>query len=184
MNTDPGLSQQIADRINCYGISDWLRLLAGELNMLPHDLIPIQATVRHEVECNGLCLRFHHPHAGHVTVADPQRWEMAEAKFNLLPGERGTWREALPYDLDPEAETPESAQQKLSDETSPISSSAIPRGDRRIAYFMDDARVVELTFRAGMVGLERVYIVRLGSAQDYANVSNAPSNSEPSSPIF
>ena len=38
--------------------------------------------------------------------------------------------------------------------------------------YQDDARVAELTFRVGMVGLERVYIVRLGSAQYYADVSN------------
>lgn len=180
MNTGPSLSQQIADRINCYGISDWLRVLAGEMNMLPHDLIPIQATTRHEVECNGLCLRFHHTHAGHVTVADPQRWEMVEAKFSLLQGERSAWQGVLPFNLDAEAETPESAKQKLSDETSPISSSAIPHSGWRMSYFLDDARVVELTFRVGMVGLDRIYIVRLGSAQDYTNVSNVPSNFETS----
>ena len=32
-------------------------------------------------------------------------------------------------------------------------------------------RYCPLTFRAGMVGLERIHIVRLGSAQDYADVS-------------
>ena len=40
-----------------------------------------------------------------------------------------------------------------------------------MSYFLDEARVVELTFRAGMIGLERIHIVRLGSAQDYADVS-------------
>ena len=170
---DKMLADALCTRINCYSLGAWLAELAHHLDVPLSALLPVPPLPRHEftVPRRGLHLVFAHPHAGHVDVGDPERWELTEAKFFFLPGEPGVWRDAAPFALDPGTETPASAKQKLSDETSGLSSRAIAQGDRRMSYFLDDARVVELTFRAGMVGLERIHIVRLGSAQDYADVS-------------
>lgn len=166
-------AQEIAERINCHGIGAWLAELAHGLDVPLPALLPEPPLTQHasSVPSRGLHLVLTHPHAGHVDVGDPERWELTEATFFFLPGEAGVWRDALPFNLDAQTETPASAQAKLGDDTSGLSPRALVQGDRRMSYFLDDARVVELTFRADMVGLERLHIVRLGSAQDYADVS-------------
>ena len=132
--TGNGRAQQIADHINCHGISTWLAELALGLDMPLPALLPEPPLSRHKfaVPGRGLHLVLAHPHAGHVEVGDPERWELTEAKFFFLPGEPGVWCAALPFDLDAQTETPESAKQKLSDETSGLSARAIAHGDRRI----------------------------------------------------
>ena len=42
-------SNQIAERINCYGLTPWLRQLAAWLNTIPHGLIPIVPVDRLEI---------------------------------------------------------------------------------------------------------------------------------------
>ena len=69
----------------------------------------------------------------------------------------------LPFQLDPAAETPASARPKLSQDTVGGEADRVARGDRRVSYFMFDATVIEVTFRAGMIGIEQVLAARLGS---------------------
>ena len=155
--------QEIADRINRYGIADWLRLLAASLGKNFHDLIPIAPVARHEIELPewGLTLILSHPHAGHIDAGAPDRWVLESARFNPLAA-------ALPFELDARNETPDSAKAKLSDDT--VAGNIIA-GDARISYFLDDARVVELTFASGLKGLTSVQVVRLGGAMEFDRVA-------------
>lgn len=160
-------SQEIADRINCHGIASWLRQLAAALDKSFHDLVPIAPAARHEIDISewGITLTLSHPHAGHVEIGDPNRWVLESARFHPLA--------ALPFDLDARNETPDSAKAKLSDDTVAGNSTA---GDLRISYFLDDARVVELTFVPGMKGLANVLVVRLGTGMEYPNAESEALN--------
>ena len=152
-------SNQIAERINCYGLADWLRQLAAWLNTTPHGLIPVAPVDRLEIDLpeRGLHLIFNHPHAGNTAIADFDRWVLEQAIF--YPSA------ALPFGLDAQVETSASAQAKLGDDSAGGSPRNIAAGDRRISCFLDDARVVELSFGPQMTGLTRVWLVRLGRAQ-------------------
>lgn len=168
-------AQQIADRINRYGIGRWLAALAENLDVSFSALAPECPSAKYTFTAprKGLQIVLTHPHADHVDIGDPERWQLTAAKFYLLKGEFGVWNNTLPFDLNSESETPNSAKNKLSNDTSGFAFQTIARGDRRISYFLDDARVVELTFRFGMVGLECVHVVRLGSAQFYDEADNS-----------
>jgi len=155
----------IAERINCYGIADWLRLLADWLGRTPHELIPVEAAEQVVVDApeRGLKLVFRHPHAGYAEVADANRWILERAVFNPMTA-------ALPFGLDGREETPESAKGKLGDDTSWGSARDIAKKDFRVSHFLADGRVVELTFSPTLQGLANVLLVRLGREMDYREV--------------
>ena len=157
---DADWSNTIATRVNCYGVADWLRLLAGWLEVNPHRLIPVNPASKLTVEVpdRGLQLLLRHPHAGLALVADPDRWVLEQAIFRPPDA-------TLPFGLDAKTETPDSAQAKLSDE---VIGPAL--GDSRASYFLDDGRVVELTFGENLIGVTRVWIVRLGQEVSYADL--------------
>lgn len=159
--------QEIADRINCRGIAGWLRLFAAALGKNFHDLVPIAPAARHEIDIPewGLTLVLSHPHAGHVDAGDPDRWVLESARFHPPAA-------ALPFGLDALNETPDSAKAKLSDDIVVGDSTA---GDRRVSCFLDDARVVELSFAPGLKGLTGVQVVRLGAGMEYVDKENNPS---------
>jgi hypothetical protein len=165
----------LAERVNRHGIAEWLHAFALWLGKTVGELTPAHPQARHQVVAAryGLILQMRHPHAGHVSECDPQRWVIYDAKFNLIrraapnPNAQpfGIWSAPLPYALDAEHETPASAQVKLTDNLVGGGWQAIAGGDRRIAYFLPQAIAVELTFRTGMTGLEMLAITGLGREQ-------------------
>lgn len=71
-----------------------------------------------------------------------------------------------PFGLSARTETPESARVKLSDDVVGGRTADFQEGDLRITHFLDDGRAVEVRFLPGMVGFDRVWIVRMGAAMD------------------
>ncbi len=160
MNVATNLSEQIAVRVNCHGIGDWLSWLAVSHGKTFYDLFPIAAAAQHEIPLpqRGVTLVLRHPHAGDAEMADPERWILESAIFDPLTA-------SLPFGLDARSETPDTAKAKLSGD--------IVVRDLRVSYFLPDARVVELTFTPGLKGLTGVQVVRLGAEMEYADEENS-----------
>lgn len=159
------LADALCQRINCRNIGVWLLELAATLELPPVALMPEPPVARHDIVVphRGLRLVLTHPHAGDVDVGDPDRWLITEAQFGLSGQFDANWREALPFGLDATSETPETIVTKLGSEADGLSKKALAAGDRRQSYFMDDALVVEVTWKPELKGLERIWIVRLGA---------------------
>lgn len=156
------LADNIAQRLNCRQIGDWLNALALTFAQPISALLPIPAAENHIFNTNGLKLTLSHPHAGHVEAGDPDRWLITDAKFDVLGQSGARWDYPLPYSLNALSETPASAQQKLGDNTTEVSARDLARGDRRQSFFLDNALVIEIVWRPELRGIERITLVRLG----------------------
>jgi hypothetical protein len=171
--------QQMADRANCWGMADWLQKLAVLLRLPANELTPINATsipaASSRLNFNppgfGLNVVMFHPHAqSGVTQLDPDRWALERLTFHFIDQGSGAWQGQLPFGLDATAETPQSAAEKLSDDHTHFPVSFDAAADRRVSYFLHDARVIECVFLPGGAGLERLGIVRLGKEQNVAHL--------------
>ena len=146
-------SDEIALRVWCVRSADWLRRLGAWLGRDPATFLPSAPARFIEVPApgKGLSLQLHYPFWDRTAEADPERWLISQADF-----EAG--RAPLPFGLDPAGETLASARAKLSDDME-----VFPQA-RGASYFLDDHRVVMLTFGDGDVGLSRVRMTRLYGA--------------------
>jgi hypothetical protein len=159
------LPDAICQRINCRNIGAWLQQLALDLGVSTQVIMPTPPVERHEffVPERGLRLILGHPHASYVEEGDIDRWIISEVQF-VVPTQGHTDDVfLLPFDLDAENETPQTAQSKLDGNTVGLSARSLAQGNRRQSYFLDDALVVEITWRAELRGIERVWVVRMGS---------------------
>jgi hypothetical protein len=159
------VAEQIAARVNCYGIASWAGKLAKLLEVAPELLLPQRSAKRHipELKGRGMELVFGYPEDDLAGPYDPERWALLEAQFFVKDrSPYGGWRHRLPLELEPLHETPASAQGKLGKDFAGGTSRDIAKGDTRITYFLPDARAVELQFAPGMQGLARVGFSRLG----------------------
>lgn len=159
------LPDAICQRTNCRNIGAWLEQLALDLGVSAPVIMPTPPVARHEFFAPelGLHLVLGHPHAGYVEEGDIDRWIISEAQF-IVPAQVytvGVCR--LPFDLDAENETPQTAQSKLDGDSVGLSTRSLAQGNRRQSYFLDNALVVEITWRAELRGIECVWIVRMGS---------------------
>ncbi len=148
MIVDRALAAEIAVRINRYGIGPWLLALLDQLGLpVPDGLAAPRTRVTLTHDRAGLELvLYRREKTGVPGWADALVLERAR----LTPPQA-----ALPYRLDEFAETFATAQTKLSiNHTGP---------GTRVSYFLDEARVVELTFVPGGSGLTSVLLAALGS---------------------
>lgn len=160
-----GLDEAQSDAL-CHAV--WRRGVAASLSACcqalgldPHVLMPQPpASTRHEH--HGLSLQLVHPHAGEVAVGDPERWLIRHIQWSA-DADSGEWLHALPFGLDAVNETPASAALKLQAEGLGLNAAAMAEGDRRQSFFLEDGLVLELLWREGLTGLERVSAERLGS---------------------
>lgn len=139
-------------------MGDRLENLAHAFNLTAQALMPVPCKSPHTVLLSerGIRLTLHHPDAGAVEVGNPNRWVITDIQFGTA------WRGSLPFGLDMVKETPASAVQKLGDDTTGLTQSAIDRGDLRQSFTLNDARVVELLWKPALVGIDRAWILRLG----------------------
>ncbi|KUZ85502.1 hypothetical protein WI40_33125 [Burkholderia ubonensis] len=158
------IANEIFARIGCFDIAAWLSELAETLAIDRFELMPVPAVESKVVTVSqqGLTLTLHHPHAGYVEEGDPARWVLTNAEFNVAGGNDGNWAGALPCGLDKHASTPESASAILGDATSGLTPADIAAGDLRQTYFLNDGRVVEITWSRTLVGIERLHMAKLG----------------------
>ena len=174
------IAEEIASRVNCYHIADWAEQLAAHLAVAPTLLLPETPALRHVplLGRKGVVLVFRYPQAEQHSRSDPQKWALEDVTF--FPQEHvehGRWPYSLPWGLDATGESPDSARSKLSNDTAGGDARDIAAGDRRITYFLSDARAVELTFGPGMRGLERISVSRLGVAMPEAYFKQESPNS-------
>lgn len=170
------IADEIASRVNCYGIADWAEQLAANLAIAPALLLPETPVLRHvpELGRKGVALVFRYPQIEHAPRSDPQRWILTDVTFFLQEqADHGRWPYSLPWGLDATNASPESASAKLGNDITGGSARDIAAGDRRVTYFLSDARAVELTFGPGMHGLERISVSRLGIAMPEAYFNNS-----------
>lgn len=78
----------------------------------------------------------------------------------------------VPFGLDPDNETPESAREKLSSDAVGGRAEGRLSADLRVTHFLDDDRAVEIRFSPSWVGFDRVWVVRLGDARDLRGVDS------------
>lgn len=145
---DAATADEIAGKTNRFGIGPWLLALIGRLGAgVPNGLAIARDRVPIDSPSQGLSLIvYRRAEPGSPNWSDALVMERASFEADVA---------ALPFGLDPMAETATSARGKLSSDTA-------GSGDR-VSYFMPDARVVELTFKAGGVGLQSVLVARLGA---------------------
>jgi hypothetical protein len=148
----------ISDHVGCLNMGDRLENLARALNLQPQALMPVPCKSPHTVLLNerGMRITLTHPDAGMVEVGNPNRWVITDVLFGAA------WHGPLPFGLDALKETPTTAVQKLGDDMTRLSQSAIDRGDLRQSFTLNDARVVELLWKPTLIGIDRVWVVRLG----------------------
>lgn len=63
----------------------------------------------------------------------------------------------MPFGLNPTEETPATAMSKLSTDTV-----GGEETDRRVSFFPNEGRVIELRFNKGLIGFDRILIACLG----------------------
>lgn len=156
-------------RVGCHTIAIWLTELAKQFALAPEAVMPTPILAKHEVLIaeHGVRLLLSHPHANYVELGDIERWELTDIQFGLAAQFGQNWCAALPFGLDAEHETPISANAKLGSEASGLTQAQLAKGDRRQIWFQDDARVIELRWRENLIGIEQVWVSRLGTAQHF-----------------
>ena len=154
-------ADEIADRVNCFGIGAWLDKLSALAG------VPIQApedpkerkTIALEPLGLEVTLRRHddpaHVRADQV-VLDIATFDVAEA--------------VLPFGLDAATLTLETAKAMLSHDTAGGRSVDIKNGNLDVTYFLEDARFVVLGFAPSLVGLTKCTVRRLGGEVDYRDI--------------
>ena len=141
---DVATADAIAARVNCYGIGEWMKALFHQLDEnVPESLANERVTV--EMPRHGLSLVLYRRDA----IGGPNGIVLDRAQFDGRPC-------SLPFALDATTTTPAIARTKLSTDT--------VRSGQRTSYFLDDGRVVELTFQPNDRGITRVLVARLGPA--------------------
>lgn len=152
----------ICDHIGCTGMGERLSALAQALGVTPETLMPTPPRDPHAVLLpeRGIRLVLRHINMDEADVADPDRWIISDVLFD------SAWPGPLPFGLDARRETPTTAEQKLGADTAGLSQTAVNRGDRRQSFTLDDARVVELLWKPALVGIDRVWVVRMGMHLD------------------
>ena len=148
----------ICAHVGCQAMGDRLENLARAFNLPAQALMPVPCKSPHTVLLSerGVRITLHHPDAGAVEVGNPNRWVITDMLFGAA------WQGPLPFGLDALIETPTTAIQKLGDDMTRLSQSAIDRGDLRQSFTLNDARVVELLWKPTLIGIDRVWVVRLG----------------------
>lgn len=151
------LADELLARINCFGMGAWLDgVLAGSGQVLPGAGLASGA-LRSARLAPGLAATL-----GRVLVpqSDPR-------DSLVLARVEGDATAPMPRGLNPATETPGTAGAKLSTNTAGGSPGEVASGDRRVSFFLDGARVVELRFNPGLVGFDRIVLARLGVALDW-----------------
>lgn len=163
MALTPALLDEVVRRINCYAVGVWLEQLLASMGLsLPASTGSARGIALPRAA--GLVLRIDSIPAG-PALADPRD------RFYLTVVE-GDATVPMPLGLDVAAETIGSASAKLSQSISGGSSTELASGDRRVSFFMDGGRVIELRFAPSLVGFDRILIARLGEPWDWRDPSS------------
>ncbi|MBP1853427.1 hypothetical protein [Rhizobium halophytocola] len=144
---------ELFERIGTCGNEAWIDRLQNFLKQVPPAVDDIR-NGRGAIRSHGWVLTFEIlPRTGAGIPEDI-----------VLQRATGDAAASMPFSLDPQGETLDSVVTKLTDNIARGSPSAIAAGDRRVSFFLENARVIELTFNEGMEGFSRILMARLGSS--------------------
>jgi len=153
----------IASRVNNYGIGEWLPALGEWLGFSDDRWLPRsreEGRLRVPAPRRGLQLQLYMLEADKAngTRKKGDRIVLEEAVFNgeLIAIEPRNG--AFSFGLDAQNDTPDSVAQK-------IGHYDIVGNNTERSYFLEDARVVGVTFNRHLHGIHKVQVVRLGEAQ-------------------
>lgn len=143
------LADDICVHVGRFNIFDWLQNVGEYFALPPDELTPTPPPLTDhciEIPKAGLSLTLKHPHAAHVTVADPDRWILTSAEFTPPWADDSIGRGALPFGLYPVQERPASIGGKLGNHrTTELDDRDNAKGDRRQSYFLSNELVVGIT---------------------------------------
>lgn len=157
------LADAICARIGHRDIDQWFKKLAVCYPQFHSEFFPekIESEFVTNIPHAGLTLTFFHPHAVYADTGDANRWVFRQVDFFFSPSHKSAWTAPAPFNLNTETETPESAILKLSDDTTALND------DLRQSYFLDDGRVVCITWRTELAGIKEISVVKLGTDSDF-----------------
>lgn len=151
-------SEEVYERVNCYGIGAWLEAYAQSLSQSLSGIQLLPGIRRVTPQASGVALTLYR-----LASSDPAD-ELDQIVLERIEFETPT---LFPLGLDAATDTPASASAKLSADIVGGTQSDFAAGNMRVSYFMPAARVVVLTFNAGLVGFGRVVLARLGTPLDW-----------------
>lgn len=153
-----GTMDEIVQRVNCYGVGPWLEQVLVDLGLvLPITPVTLPRSA-------GLVLKLE------ASPSMPPSSDRRDGFFiSLIEGDDTV---PAPLGLDSNGETIDSARAKLSRSIAGGSPAELAAGDRRVSFFIDGGRVIELRFKPNLVGFDRIVVARLGIPQDWRDPSN------------
>ncbi|WP_156655665.1 hypothetical protein [Methylobacterium platani] len=156
----PALMGEAVRRINCTAVGAWLEAWLAALGL------PLPAAFDGNGEAvtpraSGVVLRI-----GAVSRVQGLPDPRDRLRLIAIEADAGA---AMPLGLDAARETLATATAKLSTATVGGSPAELAAGDRRISFFIDGGRVIELRFLDGLVGFDRLLVARLGEPGDWRN---------------
>lgn len=150
--------EELVQRVNCYGVGPWLGQVLADLEVaFPTAPVTLPRS-------GGLVLKID------ALAPAPQSSDRRDAFYISLAEADDTV--PPPLGLDATSETIDSARAKLSPSIAGGSPAEIVAGDRRVSFFMDGGRVIELRYKPNLVGFDRIVVARLGAPQDWRDPSS------------
>lgn len=157
------LADAICARVGHRSIAQWFKKLAECYPQLHTGDLPKEIKSEYIIHLFdvGMDLTFSHPHAIYADTGDANRWVFRQVDFFFSPSHKSAGTAPAPFNLNAETETPESAILKLSDDTTELND------DLRQSYYLDDGRVVCITWRKELAGIKEISVVKLGTDSDF-----------------
>lgn len=146
------IADDIFEKINCFGVGHWLGDLALKLgfDLQGQNLSPGS---------------FHTTNPGRGLILTIGRTDQSvpDNKDALyLYRVQGGPSAPMPFGLNPVEETLSSAMSKLSRDTAGGEAS-----DRRVSFFLNEGKVIELQFNEGMTGFGKILMAGLGGPHEW-----------------
>ncbi|MGJ7573582.1 hypothetical protein ACSFBX_23855 [Variovorax sp. RB2P76] len=156
---------EAAQRIGCCGLAEWLPDFAAWAELMPTECPPSELAAKAEYTSPTRCMRMTllYPFADRASFADSQAWVLHELELNAT-------KVPMPFGLDARNETPRGARRKLSDDTAFGRSVDLRDGNRRIAHYLPDGRVIGVGFKASLMGIETLHLQRIVTMPDYRDL--------------
>ena len=179
---DSTLADALIRRTGYFAVDDFLRKLASQMGKPDDAFLPATPAIQAYIDLPelGLRLEMNPPHAEETEHADPARWMFNYVTFYLHHPTHGHFANPLPAGLDPENETPASAETKLGVKGNFMTKKTIRQGNYRDTYYLPNLLAMNITWKMQpdktLRGIERVVIGAMGPDRPFPDPTRYPSN--------
>jgi len=158
-------SNELALRVGCREMGGWLQEL-GQWLGAPADFLPTRAGPFHELKnpAKGIGVQLHDPEPQDGGITSREAWVLYNVEIEAE-------KIKLPFDLDPLRDTPDRCRTKLSDNARIAKRLTTNDLKPSVTYYLDDARVVAVQFKRGLVGIQLVRLARLFDWPNWSDIS-------------